>query len=216
MKTLADLTLHLLRDMHNAERQFRKLAPQLRKAAQDDELTSYIENAAEISEDNAARVDEAFAVFGQKPEGEKCQAMKGLVDEAEAFVEEAEGDVRDAGLIATLQAILHYQIARYGTLRAYAEELEEADAVELFEACLEEVATLDDELTELAELRLNREAVEEGLDDEDPVADDEAIGPAGDASEKDDGAMERGDGLDGDGPKPAGGRGPRVGRTKQA
>jgi ferritin-like metal-binding protein YciE len=121
----------------------------------------------EETKGQVGRLDKIFKMLGSKAEGKECPALKGLVQETEELMDEAKNpDVLDAGLIGCAQAVEHYEMARYGTLKAWAEQLEMEDAAELLEETLEEEKAADEKLSELAFGGLNEEAEGEE-DDED-------------------------------------------------
>jgi ferritin-like metal-binding protein YciE len=159
MKKLEDLFLHLLKDMYHAEKQILRALPKMAKSAESDELRQAFETHREETAGQVERLEKVFEMIGRKARGEPCEAIQGLVEEAKEVMEEAEDpDVMDAGLLAAAQAVEHYEIARYGTLRAWAEELGMQDAAKLLQQTLDEEKNTDRLLTELAVARLNREA----------------------------------------------------------
>ena len=140
--------------------------------AQSEELKQALTEHLEETKGQVKRLDKVFQLIGSKAEGKECPALKGLVQETEEFISEAKNpDVLDAGLIGCAQAVEHYEIARYGTLKAWAEQLKLEDAAELLEETLEEEKEADEKLTGLALGSLNEEADEK--EDEDDDKDDE-------------------------------------------
>lgn len=121
------------------------------------------------------RLDRIFKQLGSKAQGKECPALKGLVEETEELMSEAKNPaVLDAGLIGCAQAVEHYEMARYGTLRAWAEQLEMDDAVALLEETLEEESkAADEKLSELALADINEEADEESEDEDEEAGDSE-------------------------------------------
>jgi ferritin-like metal-binding protein YciE len=159
MKKLEDLFLHLLKDVYHAEKQILRALPKMAKSAESEELRKAFETHREETEQQVERLEQVFEIMGRKARGEPCEAIQGLVEEAKEVMEEAEDpDVMDAGLLAAAQAVEHYEIARYGTLRAWAEELGKQDAAKLLQETLDEEKKTDQLLSELAVARLNREA----------------------------------------------------------
>ena len=159
MKKLEDLFLHLLKDVYHAEKQILRALPKMAKATESEELRQAFETHKEETAQQVERLEKVFELVGRKARGEPCEAIQGLVEEAKEVMEEAEDpDVMDAGLLAAAQAVEHYEIARYGTLRAWAEELGMTDAAKLLEQTLDEEKKTDKLLSELAVARLNREA----------------------------------------------------------
>jgi ferritin-like metal-binding protein YciE len=158
MKDLRELFIEELADIYSAEQQLVKALPKMAKAASSEELREGIERHLEQTEEHVSRIEQVFEIFGEKAKAKKCEAMAGLIREAqEALEEDAEGAVKDALLIACAQKVEHYEIASYGTLRTWAEVLEEEDAVALLEDTENEEKETDDTLTDLAET-INSEA----------------------------------------------------------
>jgi ferritin-like metal-binding protein YciE len=159
MKKLEDLFLHLLKDVYHAEKQILRALPKMAKSADSEELRQAFENHRAETEQQVQRLEQVFEMLGKKPRGETCDAIMGLVEEAKEVMEEAEDpDVMDAGMLAAAQAVEHYEIARYGTMRAWAEELGMNDAARLLQQTLDEEKKTDKLLSEIAVARLNREA----------------------------------------------------------
>ncbi|WP_324721793.1 YciE/YciF ferroxidase family protein [Salinimicrobium sp. HB62] len=159
MKNLKDLFEHQLKDLYSAENQLVKALPKMQKNANDDKLKEAFEKHLKETEGHVKRLEEICEKLGIKPGGEKCKAMEGLVKEAESFLEEdAEEDVRDAGLIAEAQRVEHYEISGYGTAVRYAKELGHDDIAAKLQQTLDEEYKADNLLTDMAEDRLNREA----------------------------------------------------------
>jgi ferritin-like metal-binding protein YciE len=159
MKKLEDLFLHLLKDVYHAEKQILRALPKMAKSAESEELRRAFENHRAETEQQVQRLEQVFEMLGKKPRGETCDAIMGLVEEAKEVMQEAEDpDVMDAGMLAAAQAVEHYEIARYGTMRAWAEELGMNDAARLLQQTLDEEKKTDKLLSEIAVARLNREA----------------------------------------------------------
>ncbi len=149
--SLKQLYVEELRDIYDAEKQLIKALPKMAKAANSDELRSGFEEHLEQTKGHAERLERIFSALGEKSTGKKCKGMQGLVNEGSEMIgEDFEGDVRDAGLISAAQRVEHYEIAAYGSVRAYASILGEQDAVSLLEKTLEEEKETDEKLTELA------------------------------------------------------------------
>lgn len=165
--TLRELYVDELRDIYDAEKQLIKALPKMAKAATSNDLRTGFEEHLEQTKEHARRLEQIFTALGEKSNGKKCKAMQGLVDEGSEMIEEDfEGEVKDAGLISAAQRVEHYEIAAYGTVRTYANILEEDEAVELLERTLEEEKETDQKLTELAE-GINAEAASAGTDEAD-------------------------------------------------
>jgi ferritin-like metal-binding protein YciE len=170
MRTLNDLFEETLKDVYFAENAILKALPKMAGKAKSKDLKAAFTEHAKETEGQVKRLDKIFKLIGKKPEGKECPALKGLVEETEELMSEAENaDVLDAGLIGCAQAVEHYEMARYGTLYAWAEQLEMEDAAELLEETLEEEKAADEKLTELAESSINESAdtaQDSGDDDE--------------------------------------------------
>ncbi len=159
MKDLNDLFVHLLKDVYYAEKQILKALPKMAKAAQTPELKKAFETHREETEGQVERLQQVFEMMNKPARGVKCEAIEGLVDEAKEVMDEAEApEVMDAGLLASAQAVEHYEMARYGTLIAWAGQLKMPEAAKLFEATLTEEKNADKLLTELALRSVNRKA----------------------------------------------------------
>ncbi|EEF59343.1 ferritin-like domain-containing protein [Pedosphaera parvula] len=173
MKDLRELFIEELADIYSAEQQLVKALPKMAKAASSDQLREGIEQHLEQTEEHVHRLEQVFEIFGEKAKAKKCEAMAGLIRETqEALEEDAEGAVKDALLIACAQKVEHYEIASYGTLRTWAEVLEESDAVSLLEDTENEEKETDDALTDLAET-INAEAnqgAEKGEEEEEETS----------------------------------------------
>ena len=133
--------------------------PCRRKAAQSEELRTAFEKHLTETEGQIERLEQVFAVIEQKPQGKTCAAINGITEEGAEIMEEYKGSpALDAGLLAAAQAVEHYEISRYGTLIAWAEELGLDDAVSLLEETLEEEEATDEALTEIAKTAINQQA----------------------------------------------------------
>jgi ferritin-like metal-binding protein YciE len=159
MKSLEDLFVNLLKDVYYAEKQILKALPKMAKKAESDELRQAFEHHFKETEGQVERLEQVFALCDLKPSGKTCPAIKGILEEGEEDMKEAKGpDVLDAGMIADAQAVEHYEIARYGTLIAWARQLGMNDAVGLLDQTLQQEYNADRTLTDLAEGSLNRQA----------------------------------------------------------
>jgi ferritin-like metal-binding protein YciE len=151
-ETLNDLFYDTLRDMYWAEKHLLKALPKLAKKASNPDLIQALENHLEETETHVQRLERVFEIIDKPARAKKCEAMVGLSAEADHVLEETEkGMVRDAGIIGAAQAVEHYEIARYGTLAAWAEILELIDAKNLLGQTLEEEEAADELLTEVSE-----------------------------------------------------------------
>ncbi len=165
MKTLHDLFEATLKDVYYAEAAIVKALPKMIKAVKSKELKAAFADHLEETKEQVGRLDEVFKQINAKAEGKKCPVIEGLVKECESVIEEAEDDdVRDAGVLACAQAVEHYEISRYGTLRAWAERLELVSAVGLLQETLDEEKSADEKLTDLAYAEINADADDDSED----------------------------------------------------
>jgi ferritin-like metal-binding protein YciE len=148
-----------LKDIYWAEKALIKAIPKMIKNATSEELIEALENHLAETEEQVKRAEQVFELLGKKATAKKCEAMAGLIKEAEEIMEECEtGAICDAGIISAAQKVEHYEIATYGTLRQFAETLGLDDAVELLQANLDEEKAADEKLTEVAVSAVNIEA----------------------------------------------------------
>lgn len=167
INSLRELLVDELRDLHNAENQLIKALPKMAKAATHEELKEGFTEHLEQTKEHVDRLDRCFKILGEKAKGKTCHAMKGLVEEGEeAISEEGPEAIRDAKLIGAAQRVEHYEIAAYGTARAFAETLGEDKIVNLLQETLDEEGETDKRLTALAET-VNEEAHAADKSDED-------------------------------------------------
>jgi ferritin-like metal-binding protein YciE len=166
IKNLRDLLVDELRDLYNAENQLVKALPKMAKAASNDELREGFQEHLEQTKEHVDRLERCFKILGANAKGKTCHAMKGLVEEgSEAIDLEAPDMIRDANLIGAAQRVEHYEIAAYGTARAFAETLGETKIADLLQDTLDEEGDTDKRLTALAE-QINKEASESDEDEE--------------------------------------------------
>ena len=159
MSTLEDLYTDLLKDLYSAEKQLVKALPKMAKNAQSPDLQRAFQEHLKQTEGHVNRIERIFSDMGGSPRGKKCMGMEGLVEEGnELLQEDAEPDVLDAGLIAAAQKVEHYEIASYGTARAWAQRLGYEQAARLLQTTLEEESTANEKLTKIAESHVNMEA----------------------------------------------------------
>ena len=158
-KNLKDLFLHTLKDVHFAEHEILKALPQMAAAAQADGLRAAFETHRSQTEQQIQRLEDVFALLNEKAQGVPCEAIQGILEEGREVMDEfAGGPALDAGLIAAAQAVEHYEIARYGALRSWAELIGLDDVEELLDATLAEEKETDALLTRLAEGQVNVES----------------------------------------------------------
>ena len=155
-KTLQDLFLDTLKDIYFAEKKILTALPKMAKAAQSEDLKAAFTKHEGETEQQVDRLEKVFKSIGQTPKGKTCDAIMGLLDEGKEIMDEYEDmPALDAGLLAAAQAVEHYEISRYGTLLAWAEELGLEDAVGLLEKTLDEEKDTDEALTDLAKSAVN-------------------------------------------------------------
>jgi ferritin-like metal-binding protein YciE len=158
-KTLEDLFHDTLKDIYFAEKKILATLPKMQKAAQAEELKAAFEKHHGETEVHIERLEKIFGIIDKKPVGKTCAAIVGITDEGAEIMDEYKGSpALDAGLLAAAQAVEHYEISRYGTMRTWAAELGLKDAVKLLEQTLAEEKTTDATLTEIAESVVNQEA----------------------------------------------------------
>ncbi|MGV3662312.1 MAG: ferritin-like domain-containing protein [Prosthecobacter sp.] len=159
LNTLEDLLHHELKDLYSAEKQLTKALPRMAKAADNAELRKGFELHLQQTHGHVARLEQIAEGWGKSLGRHKCKAMEGLLEEGKELIsEEANEDVRDAGLIGAAQRVEHYEIAGYGTARALAARLGLADAASLLQQTLDEERETDEKLTELARSMVNEAA----------------------------------------------------------
>ena len=158
-KTLDNLFHDTLKDIYYAEKKILATLPKMAKAAQNDELTAAFEKHRAETERQVERLERVFDLIDKKAQGKTCDAIIGITDEGAEIMKDYKGSpALDAGLIAAAQAVEHYEISRYGTLRTWAEELGLNDAVSLLQETLDEEKATDEALTKIAETVVNQEA----------------------------------------------------------
>lgn len=155
MKTLQDIFEHTLRDIYYAENALVKALPKVAKAASSNGLRTAIEDHLDETREQVVILERVFESIGAPAEGEKCDAIEGLIKEADGVIEEASGKALDAGLVGAAQAVEHYEIARYGTLREWAKVLGHEEAHELLGQILDMEKAANAKLTDLAVNGLN-------------------------------------------------------------
>ncbi|KQZ97559.1 ferritin-like domain-containing protein [Agrobacterium cavarae] len=155
-KQLDDLFYDTLKDIYFAERQILKALPKMARAASSDKLKAAFEKHKEETQGQIERLQEIFELLGKRAQGKTCEAIQGIIAEGEEIMEDFKGSpALDAGLISSAQAVEHYEMARYGTLKAWAEQLGHKQAVQLLDATLKEETKTDADLSSLATASLN-------------------------------------------------------------
>jgi ferritin-like metal-binding protein YciE len=158
-KTLDELFHDTLKDIYFAEKRILATLPKMAKAAQNEELVEAFEQHRIQTEEHVQRLEDVFAMIEKKPQGKTCDAIIGITEEGAEIMKEYKGSpALDAGLLAAAQAVEHYEISRYGTLRTWAEELGLRDAASLLQETLDEEKDTDATLTKIAESVVNQEA----------------------------------------------------------
>ena len=166
-ENLKELFVEEVRDIYDAEKQLVKALPKMAKAAESAELRGAFEEHLEITRAHVGRLEEVFKLLGVAARGKTCEGMKGLIEEGQEAMEEMEGTVLDAALIASAQKVEHYEIATYGTLATFAEVLGMEDAKDLLGQTLDEEKEADQKLTEIAgQINPEAEEGEEGQQEE--------------------------------------------------
>lgn len=160
-KTLQDLFHDTLRDIFYAEKQILKALPKMAKGARSPDLKAAFEKHREETEGQVDRLEQVFGIIGKAARGKKCEAIEGILAEGEEILAEfKDSPALDAGLISSAQAVEHYEITRYGTLKRWATVLGMADAAKLLDETLQQEGTTDKNLTKLADAVANTKAVE--------------------------------------------------------
>jgi ferritin-like metal-binding protein YciE len=161
-KGLEDLFLDGLKDLYYAEKKILRALPKMAKGAESEEVTAAFEKHRAETEGQVERLDQVFELFGKSARGKTCPAIDGILEEGSDILEEYKGaPALDAGLVAAAQAVEHYEIARYGTLIAWAEQLGKPEAVELLKATLNEETATDEALSALGEGGVNQRALQQ-------------------------------------------------------
>lgn len=158
-KNLKELFTETLKDIYFAEKQILRALPKMAKQAESPELKQAFETHRDQTEGHVERLNEVFEQLGRPARGKTCEAILGIIDEAKEIMEEFKGaDALDAGLASSAQAVEHYEIARYGTLKTWALQLGLNDAAKLLDETLQEEIQTDKLLTKLATSSVNKKA----------------------------------------------------------
>jgi len=159
VKTLQDLFEDGLKDIYYVEKKLVKTLPDMVKKAGSSNLKEAIESHLAETEEQVRRLDQVFEMMNIKAQAKKCEAIEGLIKEANEIMGEIEDDeTRDAAIISSAQAVEHYEIARYGTLASWATEVGNSEIAELLEQTLEEEKAADEKLSAIAEDSINQRA----------------------------------------------------------
>ena len=160
MEMFRDLFIEELQDLYSAETQLIKALPKMAKAATNADLKKGFEQHLEQTKGHAQRLENIFAKLNEKSKGQKCKAMEGLIAEGKELIDDHEaGELLDAGLICAAQKVEHYEIASYGTAKAWATQLSLDDVATILEETLDEEKETNEKLTELATSTVNAEAM---------------------------------------------------------
>jgi ferritin-like metal-binding protein YciE len=155
-KNLNDLFLDTLKDIYYAEKQILKALPKMAKAAHSEELRAAFEKHHGETEGQVERLEQIFELIDKPARAKTCDAIQGILDEGKEIMDEYKGsEALDAGMLAGAQAVEHYEISRYGTLKQWAQQLGMKDAVRLLDETLQEEKKTDEALTSLAEATVN-------------------------------------------------------------
>ncbi|MGM4983338.1 MULTISPECIES: YciE/YciF ferroxidase family protein [Rhizobium] len=158
-KTLEDLFYDTLQDIYYAERKILKALPKMARAAQSPELKAGFEKHLEETEGQVERLEQIFELMGKRAKGKTCDAIEGILAEGEEIIEEFKGThALDAGLISSAQAVEHYEMARYGSLKTWAQTLGLKEAAGLLDQTLQQETNTDKTLTKLANSSVNQKA----------------------------------------------------------
>ncbi len=159
MRTLDDLLQHMIRDIYHAEKQIEKKLPKMAKKAGSNELSQALEHHHQERLQQIENIQKALDRLDISKRGEKCQAIQGILDEAKEIMEEIEDrGTLDAGIVASAQAVEHYEITRYGTIVAWAKKLGHDEVAKLMQQNLDQEYAADQKLSELAGSKLNAKA----------------------------------------------------------
>ena len=152
VNSIDNLFIQELKDLYSVETQITKALPKLAKAASSPDLKSAFEHHLKETEGHVKRLDKVFKILRASPKGKTCEGMKGILAEgAEVLQETSAGDIRDVALISAAQRVEHYEIAGYGAVRSYAEQLDQQEIAALLEETLGEEKAADKKLTEIAQ-----------------------------------------------------------------
>ena len=159
LESLHDLYLSELKDLYSAENQIIKALPKVIEKTSSPELRQALESHLEQTRGHVTRLEEVFQMHGEEPKKMKCKGMQGVLDEGEEMLGfDAPPDVRDAAIISSCQRVEHYEIAAYGSVRTYAEQMGHDRAAAVLQETLDEEKEADEKLTDIAESRVNVEA----------------------------------------------------------
>jgi ferritin-like metal-binding protein YciE len=159
-KTLDNLFHDTLRDVYYAEKKILRTLPKMAKGTKSKELAAAFEKHRDQTEGQVERLERIFELIGKRPQGKTCPAIDGIIEEGQEIMDDYKSSpALDAGLLAAAQAVEHYEITRYGTLKRWAEVLGMEEAVQLLDETLQEESQTDEDLTALADKQVNAKAM---------------------------------------------------------
>lgn len=159
LDNLQDLFIHELKDLYSAERMIEEALPKMEEMATHQDLKAAFSEHLEVTREQVRRLEQIFDTLDESPGGYKCKGMEGILNEAKDLMrQDADPDVRDAGLISQAQRVEHYEISGYGTARTFAEQLGFDEAARLLQQTLDEEGEADHRLTSIAERVVNPDA----------------------------------------------------------
>jgi ferritin-like metal-binding protein YciE len=167
IETLEQLLQDEIRDIYDAEKQLVKAIPKMAKAASSTELSDALKQHLEATQGHVQRLEQVFEALGTKAKGKTCAAMKGLIEEGqEAIGADSSDEMKDLAIIGAAQRVEHYEIAAYGTVRTFAEQLGKQDVVDLLQSTLDEEKEADDKLSDISQTLLEGISESEESDEE--------------------------------------------------
>lgn len=155
--TVEKLLVEELKDLYSAEKQITKALPKMAKNAQSNDLKTALETHLKQTEGQIERLDRVFEILGKSSSGKTCKGMHGLIEEGSETMQETEGEVRDAAMICAAQKVEHYEMAAYGSVRTWAQQLGQKEIADLLQQTLDEEGETDHKLTQLAG-KINKQA----------------------------------------------------------
>ena len=155
--TMEKLLINELKDIYSAEKQITRALPKMAKQASNTELKTAFETHLKETEGQIKRLDRVFEILGKTSGGKTCKGMQGLIEEGTEVMQETEGEVTDAALIAAAQKVEHYEIASYGSVRTWAQIMGQKEIADLLQQTLEEEGETDHKLTQLSS-KINKQA----------------------------------------------------------
>lgn len=159
LESLHALYIYELSDLYSAEKQIVKALPKMIEKTESAELRQALEDHLEETHGHVGRLEQVFEMHGESPKRQKCKGMEGVLSEGDELVgQDAPPAVRDAAIISAAQRVEHYEMAAYGTVRTYAEQLGHSKAAATLQATLDEESAADRTLTNIATKRVNIEA----------------------------------------------------------